>query len=192
MHIYLSIVDGIYTYPKCIHLFIVLHPINTINYTYLRCFNNEMSIFESDCCLQLNMILSPRPFLVRFVRVGTLVRALSHDIHSGGIFRFSNIVWERDHKHGLYTYTCTTKPRGHSTPPGTPPCFDFRAVHIKVAFIYYTTILFIYFWVLRTGARIWTQRCGYRPASVYHRKPNLVHTVHMHFKNNNIVNRYHA
>lgn len=31
-----------------------------------------------------------------------------------------------------------------------------------------------------------------RPASVFHRKPNLVHTVHMHFKNNNIVNRYHA
>lgn len=88
-------VNGIYTFTyqswtefthiRSACLFIIMHPTNAIYYIYLQCFNNEMSIFESDCCL-LNILL-PRPFFVGFVRVGTLVPAHSH-IHSGGIFWF--------------------------------------------------------------------------------------------------------
>ena len=55
LYIYLSIVDGIYTSAQCIFAVV---GINTIDYTYLRCFNNEMSIFESDCCL-LNTYIVP-------------------------------------------------------------------------------------------------------------------------------------
>lgn len=159
----------------------ILDQINTINCIYLRCFNNEMSIFVSDCCL-LNVLL-PRTMSSR----GNTIIVPAH-IDSGQIFWFSNIVWKRDHKHDGSIPVHTLSPVGIPVRPSHHHSVsDFRVV--KIFFIYYFT-LFICFWALYN---IIIQARWYINASMrfplcerlYHRKPNLSHLVHMHFNNNN-------